>query len=255
VQAFDQRTLPANGLTVAQPTVTTRPTVDLQASQNTEVESTAAVIGSTSWNVVTFAGGQNTSLQTILRSDPSYLDELMRLYMRELALDVNLKVATALLAAADDVNTTALEYTTAKAFDTLIVDASAVFMDTLHRPAEVVGMSVDLWKALAKAKDTAGDIPLYPSLNPMNRSGTLNAVSTSGQIIGVDWYVDPALGGVGAGITGVVGVRDAFRTLLGPIGTLTADTPATLGRDTAIYQFGAYGKVDAAGLYLIDDAV
>lgn len=253
VQAFEQGTLPDNGMTVAQPIVGTRPTVDLQ-TEGAQVSSTVATITSASWSVVTFAGGQNTSLQTILRTEPSYLDALMRLYVRELAIDVNTKVAAALVAAADDVNVTALEYTTAAAFDDLIIDASAVFMDTLHRPAEVVGLSVDLWKALAKADGSDGH-PLYPAINPQNRSGSMSAVDTNGQIRKVDWYVDPALGGVGDGVSAVIGVRDAFRTLLGPVGTLSADVPTNLSRDVAVYQFGAYGKVNAAGLYLVADAV
>lgn len=254
VQAFAQRSLPDTGLVVNQPVVTQRPIVNKQASQLDEVASQKATIGTATWNVATYGGGNNVSLQTILRTEPSYLDELYRLWVREMALDINLDVATALYAAANDTNTTALEYVDAAGFDELIVDASAVFMDTLHRPAEVVLISVDLWKALAKAKDSAGEIPLYPSLNPMNRSGSINAVDRSGNIIGVTWYVEPALGGVGDGISGVIGVRDAWMTATSPMGTLAADVPSNLSQDHAVYQFAAYGATDTAGLYQIADA-
>ncbi len=252
VQAFSRGTLPDKGLTVSQPIVTARPTIAVQ-TPGAEVESTKATIGTASWTVQTAAGGQGTTIQAILRSDPSYLDALMRLYVEEMAKFVNLTVATGLYAAADDVNATDLEYTTADVFDELIIDGSAIFLDTIGRPAEVVGMSVDLWKAVAKAKDDAG-APLYPSINPMNRHGSMSARSTSGQVVAVDWYVDPSFGGVGDGITGVVGVRDAYKTLLGEVGTMTADVPSTLVRDTAVFQFFAHGKVDATGLIQIANA-
>lgn len=252
VQAFSRGPLPDKGLTVSQPIVTARPTLAVQ-TPGSEIESTKATIGTASWTVQTAAGGQGTTIQAILRSEPSYLDVLFRLYVEELAKFLNLTVATGLYAAADDVNTTDLEYTDAAGFDDLIIDASALFMDTIGRPAEVVGMSVDLWKALAKATLTGGE-PIYPSINPMNRHGSIGARQTSGQIIQVDWYVDPALGGVGDGVAGVVGVRDAYKTLLGEVGTMTADIPSTLVRDTAIFQFFAHGKVDATGLIQIANA-
>ena len=252
VQAFSRGTLPDKGLTVSQPIVTARPTIAVQ-TPGVEVESTKATIGTASWTVQTAAGGQGTTIQAILRSDPSYLDTLMRLYVEEMAKFLNLTVATGLYAAADDVNTVDLEYVDADTFDELIIDGSAIFLDTIGRPAEVVGMSVDLWKAVAKAKDSAG-APLYPSVNPMNRHGSMSARSTSGQVVAVDWYVDPAFGGVGDGITGVVGVRDAYKTLLGDVGTMTADVPSTLVRDTAVFQFFAHGKVDATGLIQIANA-
>ena len=252
VQAFSRGTLPDKGLTVSQPIVTARPTIAVQ-TPGAEIESTKATIGTASWTVQTAAGGQGTTIQAILRSDPSYLDALMRLYVEEMAKFVNLTVATGLYAAADDVNTTDLEYTTANAFSSLIVDASGLFLDTIGRPAEVVGISVDLWKALANATLTTGE-PTYPSINPMNRHGSIGARQTSGQVIQVDWYVDPSFGGVGDGIAGVVGLRDAYKTLLGEVGTMTADVPSTLVRDTAVFQFFAHGKVDATGLIQIANA-
>lgn len=252
VQAFSRGTLPDKGLTVSQPIVAVRPTIAVQ-TPGAEIESTKATITTASWTVQTAAGGQGTTIQAILRSDPSYLDTLMRLYVEEMAKFLNLTVATGLYAAADDVNTTDLEYTTADVFDELIIDGSAIFLDSIGRPAEVLGMSVDLWKAVAKAKDDAG-APLYPSINPMNRHGSMSARSTSGQVVAVDWYVDPAFGGVGDGITGVLGVREAYKTLLGQVGTMTADVPSTLVRDTAVFQFFAHGKVDATGLIQIANA-
>ena len=257
VQMFRQRPLPDTGMVINQPIVTQRPIVNEIPAELTDLGAAGAsqkmIVGNASWAVKTYGGGNNVSLQTIMRTEPSYLDELFRLWVREMALDVNLDVATALYAAANDTNA-ALEYVDAAGFDELIIDASAVFLDTLYRPAEVALFSVDLWSALAKAKD-ANDHPLYPTVNPMNRSGTLSATSTSGNIVNVEWAVEPALGGVGAGIKAVVGLRDAWVTATSPMGTLAADVPSSLSRDNAVYEFAAFGATDTTGLVQIANAV
>lgn len=253
VQAFSQGVLPDDGMTITEPIVTQRPTVTRQTAEGNEISSTKTTIGNASWSVHTYGGGQQTSIQAILRSSPSYLDAMYKLYVREMAIAVDTAVALDIYAASNDVNTVSLEYVTADIFDELIIDASAQFLDTLHRPAEVVLLSVDLWSALAKVKGDDGH-PVYPAINPTNRSGSMSARQATGQIVEVDWYVEPALGGVGDGIKGVVGVREAYKTLLGETGQMQADVPITLERDFAVFQFVAHGKVDAAGLMQIANA-
>lgn len=252
VQMFRQRTLPDTGMVINQPIVTQRPLVNQQAAELAEVASRKMTVGNASWDVETYGGGNNVSLQTIMRTEPAYLDELYRLWIREMALDVNGDVSAAQYAAANDTNA-ALEFVDAAGFDELIIDASALFLDTLHRPAEVMLLSIDLWSALAKAKD-ADDHPLYPHVNPMNRSGSLSATTTSGNIINVEWAVEPALGGVGDGVKGIVGVREAWVTATSPMGTLAADVPSSLSRDNAVFEFAAFGATDTTGLVQIADA-
>lgn len=254
VNAWRSRPLPTSGMSISQPVVTTRPSVAAQATQKTEVDSTTAVIGSAQWDIATYAGGNDVSIQLIRRAEPDYLTELMRLYTRELAQAVNAAALTSLNAAAavGVSGNTALEYTTAGAFDELVIDASAAFLaaTALRRPADQMAISIELWAALGKAKDLDGR-PLYPSINPMNTNGTIDASGTSGAISRIGWYVEPDLG---AGISGVIGVREAFVTALGPVGTMTADVPAKLGRDVAMYQEAAFGASDASGLVQIVNA-
>lgn len=251
VNAWRSRPLPTSGMSISQPVVTTRPSVAIQATQKTEVSSTKPVIGTEQWDIVTYAGGNDVSIQLIRRAEPDYLTELMRLYTRELAQAVNAAAVTSLNAAAavGVSGNTALEYVTAEDFDELVIDASAAFLaaTALRRPADQMALSVDLWAALGKAKDLDGR-PLYPQINPMNASGTFSATSTSGQVSTIPWYVEPDLG---AGIKGVIGVREAFVTALGPVGTMTADVPAKLGRDVAMYQEAAFGASDPSGLVQI----
>jgi HK97 family phage major capsid protein len=251
VNAWRSRPLPSSGMSISQPVVTTRPSAAVQATQKTEVSSTTPVIGTAQWDIATYAGGNDVSIQLILRAEPDYLTELMRLYTRELSQSVNQAALYALNAAAavGVSGNTALEYTTAGAFDELVIDASAAFMHStsLRRPADQMAISVDLWAALGSAKDLDGR-PLYPGINPMNSNGTFSATGTTGSVVQIPWYVEPELGD---GISGVIGVAEAFVTALGPVGTMTADVPAKLGRDVAMYQEAAFGASDASGLVQI----
>lgn len=255
VANWRSRPLPTEGMSISQPVVTTRPTTAKQTAEKAEIESTAAVIGIAQWDIETYAGGNDVSIQALTRSTPDLLTELMRLYMRELAHDLNAAAVTSLNAAAavGVSGNAALEYVDAETFDELVIDASAAFMrpTALRRPAELMALSVDLWAALGKAKDGDGR-PLYPSLNPMNAAGTFSATSADGNVMSVRWYVEPDLG---AGIKGVIGVADAFVSARGPVGTLTVDVPSKIGRDVAVYQEAAFGAAEASGLVQIVNLV
>ena len=253
VQAFSQRPLPDSGMTFQVPKITARGTGPTkQATQKTEVGSSPKTIGGVQFVVDTYGEGNDVSLQLILRSDPSFVDELMRLYTEGMAEKINTDAAAAVLAAADDTHPVQ-EYTTDVLFDGVVIDGAALILAALKRLPEVLLMSVNLWKALGKAKDTTGR-PLYPGISPMNPVGSFTVTDTGGNIRSLDYVVEPAIPGGAGGIGGILGVRDAFRTYTGAIGTLTADVPSKLGRDYAVYEFAAMGALDTRGLVLIGNA-
>ena len=247
VNNWRSRPLPSDAFpTVAQPVVETRPTVAKQTGEKKDIESTAAVIGVQQWAIDTYAGGNDVSIQALTRGTPDLLDELMRLYRRELAHTVNAAAVASLNAAAavGVSGNAALVYTDAAGFDGLVIEASATFLAAMRRPADVMALSVELWQDLATAKDTTGR-PLYPTVSPMNASGTMSGKSIEGQIVSIPWYVEPDLG---SGVKAVIGVSDAFLSQLGPVQTMSVDVPSKLGRDVAIYQEATFGATDASGL-------
>ena len=246
VNNWRSRPLPSSDWTVSQPIVETRPTVAKQTAEKTDIESTAATIAVQQWSIDTYAGGNDISIQALTRGTPDLLDELMRLYRRELAHTVNAAAVASLNAAAavGVSGNAALTYTDAAGFDALVIEASATFLAAMRRPADVMALSVELWQDLATAKDTTGR-PLYPTISPMNAGGTMSGKSIEGQIVAIPWYVEPDLG---SGVKAVIGVSDAFLSQLGPVQTMSVDVPSKLGRDVAIYQEAAFGATDPSGL-------
>lgn len=253
VQAFSSRPLPEDGLTVQQPIVTTRPSIGKQATQGDAVSSTAVVIGHADWTINTYGGGQGFAIQTILRSKPAYLDEVMRLYTAEMASELEEDVSTGLVAAANDTHTAVELSNTANEYQDAFVDACALVLGSagLGRMPEVAVLNVKMWQLLAKAKDSTGR-PLFPSISPFNPQGSLDLTSTSGEIRSLSYVVAPKMANVRA--QAVVGVRDAYRTSIGAMQTMQADVPETLTQEKAVFEFAAHGAVDTRGLVLIDNA-
>ena len=254
LNAWSTAPLPVSGNVFTQPIVGDRPiaaTVAESADLTAGVTSNKVTVTTAVWNLIKIASGQSMSVEVIARSDPDYLTMVMGLFTRELGRAWNAAVATGLLAAADDVNTTGLEYVTAKAFPDVVIDASKLFLTTLGRPAEVIAMSPFLWAELGKAKDTT-DRYMFPQIGQMNVVGSFDATSPAGQIQTIDYYVEPSWSTTV--VQGVIGVREAYRSMTGPIETMSAASPLDLTYGTAVYQFGAHGKVDATGLQLIVNA-
>lgn len=247
--AWGSDTLPDTGTSIAQPIVGDRPTMAAQ-TEGAEVASNKVTVTDASWTVGTFGGGQEMSMQVMQRTSPQYLSIVMRLYLAEAARLWNATVAAGLYAAANDVNTTSLEFVDGKTFPDLVVDASKIFLAALGRPAEVVALSVGLWGELGKAKDTTGRY-MFPDIAAQNAVGTFDLTSAAGQLRRIAYYVEPSWS---SGNKGVIGVREAYRSLRGPLQTLNADTPSTLSHAMAVYFFGAHGAADASGLVQIADA-
>ena len=85
----------------------------------------------------------------------------------------------------------------------------------------------------------------------MNAHGQMSLTNTdTGQVMDLAYAIIPSW----TGKVAVMGVRDAFRTMVGPMNTMQADVPETLSRDYAVYEFAAHGPVDTAGLVKIVDA-
>jgi phage head maturation protease len=238
IDLFSSRPLPDAGMALHQPVLTQGPDIGRQLVEKTDIPSRKVLIADTPFPVQTFAGGQDISMQVLLRSDPSYLDELMRLYVREMGLQMNIAAGASVLAAAttsspldpDDINGS-------------IIDAALIIGNATFSFPQVLLLGSAVWAMVGKAVDNAGR-PLFPTYSPMNPVGSFNLTDAGGAVrdlrFAVDWSIDPD--------TAVLGLRDAWRSWRSPMRTLTADVPRLLGRDVAVFEFVAMGATDGRGL-------
>jgi hypothetical protein len=204
------------------------------------------LVGAVPFQVQTYAGGQDISIVVLTRSDPAYLDLVMRLYAREMALQVNQAFAEVVVAAAAAGPAWPADLTL---LGGAIIDASMQIVEATYSMPQVAVLGRDAWAAMGKANGTDGR-PLFPGVSPTNPVGSFTLSTNTGDARGLDYVMDPSI----APDTIVIGLRDAAISMLGPVGTLAADNPERLGRDVAVYRFAAFGVVDPRGLVKITGA-
>jgi len=241
VEAFSRIALPDTGMTVHIPVVTVLPAVAAQATEKGAVASGKMTVGPVAYPVHTYAGGQDVSIQALLRSDPSYLTLLMQGFAVSMAQQLELAVAAAVVAAAPA--GPVWPATQADMADPFI-DAAAAMLAALGRMPEVAVVSADTWAHMAKVKDSTGRY-LFPTLGPVNAAGTTDITTTTGSVHGLSYYVAAGL----PAATAVVGVREAFVSMIGsPVVLGPVDNVAQAGRDVGIAVMAAFGATDTRGL-------
>lgn len=238
--AFRSRPLPPTGMTINYPTVTSRPDVDKQATEKTEIASNKFTIAPTGTPVETFAGGENVSLQLALRSDPSYVDALWRAFAMEYAGKTNTAFIANMaskIAQTVTVAGTAPAVGTAAAWWAAFVAGAGMVMRGAYMPPDVVVMSTDVWELLAGFVDTDGR-PIFPTgINGPSNAAGQTALSGPGNLGGIRWIVDPWAPTDFAAIAWS-GAAELMESPGAPL-RLEANEPSILGKEVAVYGFVA----------------
>ena len=235
--------LPDSGMSIDFPQIAARPGVDIQAAEKTDIKSVKTSITRGTADLVTFAGGEDISLQAILRSSPSYLQIIGELYLEAMAIATDLEAFRVYNAAVVDPDHRLAIGTDPKLWVTKLFQlAGTVLTDRKALPNRLV-ISTDLWVKIGGAVDTDGR-PIFTNVNPVNPAGSVSLTDTDGNVRGLTFVVDPNL----PPDVGCMFDAQSFRSALGPIGTLTADVPLKLGRDYAVYRFGTFLPVDPTGM-------
>jgi HK97 family phage major capsid protein len=249
ITAMNTRPLPASGMQVIDPVVTQRPAVGVQAAEKTEIATRKVTIGNQTYNVLTYAGYDNVSIQAIERSDPDFLNELFLLFADEYATETD----TAAITAAITAGTAGPTVPTAPDpgdWTAAFTQAAAMVYTGVKRPADRVVLAVDSWAAIASLTDTTGR-PLFPAsingpVNALGQSNMANTLAGSGNLLGLQPVVDP---NAPAG-TIMVCWSGAFRTMESPGAPvqIRALEVSILGYEVGVYGFAAFAPRQPAGI-------
>lgn len=191
VDSIERRALPAAGMSFRVPRWQVFPTVaetaELAAPSDTMTEIDDLVV-----DVVKFAGSQRVSIELLERSDPSYLDELLRGLAGSYAQQTDAYAYAQALSGAGTSSGASLYAGIAKG----ISDSGAVMrMD----PNRFLADSGNFASILAAVDDVQR--PLFSALQPSNAAG--NVTGSRGNVAGLDLYVDYNVN-TGTGVEGVV---------------------------------------------------
>jgi HK97 family phage prohead protease len=238
--AFGTASLP-DGESIVWPEYTGGPAVGPQTAEKTAVPSAKVTVIKQSSDINTYGGAQDVSIQTILRSSPSYVTMLMELFAEKLGEQVNSDAVLNLQnATTTDVTLPAapiVDAATAHAMLVAVANGAAQVISGGGTPSVFV-IGPALWALFSTAVDTTGRVQM-PASAPSNPIGSTSFTTMSGSWMGMTWVLDPTLT-TPATVAGFIGDPTAFRSFLSPIGNLSVDVPEKLGRDIGVYQFASY---------------
>lgn len=179
------------GMEVQFPRVTSKPTVDVQTDEKTEVASSPTAIDLLTVPLVTYAGASDVSLQLIERSQPSFVDQLFRELASVYAQRTGGDAVDAANAGATGQEVVADLGADASATFAAVAAANQNIISLVRRPATHWALGGDRWAELTSLTDSDGrPLLVFPNNGPMNAQGQASFTSLAGQYHGLVAFLD-----------------------------------------------------------------
>lgn len=233
--------MPGTGRTFSIPKITQRPTVGLQAAEGDTLSSQAMIVTPVTVDKTTRGGWADLTEQDIDWTIPAAvqltIDQLARAYARQ----TEAAACSALITGAT-VTDTITDWTDADEVLTAIFTAATTIVGSTGSMPTHILCAPDRYKDLAVLKSTSGEY-LFPSLNPMNAYGRLDASSLQGTPAGLRLVVSPQFA---AGSFVVGAPSGAFRLFEQRKGSVMVDQPANLSVRLAWRGYFATCMMDSA---------
>jgi HK97 family phage prohead protease len=249
IDAISRGVLPDAGMTFEIPKITVMPTVGEVAEGNafTETDQNSAFL---SVSVKKYAGQQTFSVELLDRTSPAFFDELVRNMAAAYAKTTNAAVNAALISGASLDATTVATYPTAAELLGIVARGSAsVYAATAGLPnpfARNMVVSTGQWSNIMSLNDAGR--PIYTASQPMNAGGQVAPTSLTGNVAGLNLYVDPTNAGDSDGTILIVN-PDAYTWYESPTYRLRAESTAAGQVTIGYYGFGAIATKVGAGAF------
>lgn len=231
--SIEQGTLPATGMKFYRPVLGTQATT-AETAEAVELDSTDTTITSLEIDVVKIGGANKISVELLERSDPAYLDVLLR----ELAASWAQKADAYAFAEATGSAGTSTGGTLVAAIADAIADSYAIVRKTPNRYLADTGNFATLLGAV-----DGNDRPLFAAALPQNAAGLITQGSTAGTVAGLQLVVDANID-TGAGVLGMVYPSDAATFYKSAAFQIRSNVVST-----AEVEVGIYGYVALAAKY------
>jgi HK97 family phage prohead protease len=249
IDAISRGVLPDAGMTFEIPKITQMPTVAIEPEGDafSDTDQNSSFLSVT---VQKYAGQQTFSVELLDRTSPAFFDELVRNMAAAYAKATNSAVNAALISGASLDATTVATYPTAAELLGIVARGSAsVYGATAGLPnpfARNMVVSTGQWSNIMSLNDSGR--PIYTASQPMNAGGAVAPTSLTGNVAGLNLYVDPTNGGDGDGTILIVN-PDAYTWYESPTYRLRAESTAAGQVTIGYYGFGAIATKVGAGAF------
>lgn len=249
IDAISRGVLPDAGMTFEIPKITAMPTVAV-AAEDAAFSNTDQNSAFLSVSVAKYAGQQVFSVELLDRTSPAFFDELVRNMAAAYAKSTNAAVNAALITGATVDATGVATYPTAAELLGIVARGSAsVYSATagLSNPfARNMIVSTGQWSNIMTLNDAGR--PIYNASQPQNAGGAVTPTSLTGNVAGLNLYVDPTNAGDGDGTILIVN-PDAYTWFESPTYRLRAESTAAGQVTIGYYGYGAIATKVAAGAF------
>ena len=250
IDAISRGVLPDAGMTFEIPKITAMPTVAV-AAEDAAFSNTDQNSAFLSVSVAKYAGQQVFSVELLDRTSPAFFDELVRNMAAAYAKSTNAAVNAALISGATLDATTVATYPTATELLGIVARGSAsVYGATAGLPnpfARNMVVSTGQWSNIMTLNDAGR--PIYNTVtNPMNQAGLATPTSLTGNVAGLNLYVDPENAGDGDGTILIIN-PDAYTWYESPTYRLRAESTAAGQVTLGYYGYGAIATKVGAGAF------
>jgi HK97 family phage prohead protease len=217
---------PDSGMSLVVPKITQRPTVAAQSAEKTELSSRKTIITTESFDVQTYGGVGDISLQLLKRASRSFLALYLELLAEAYSVETDDAAVSALITAINDGGPEPAGPLDPEALN--LGDAYVSSFDAIRRPPDTIWLSTQAIGAFIDAKASGTNAPLYPGLTPSATAGG----GISGTVSGLRAVHVPSLDDKGA--YAIVGPSRGFAWAEDGTYTLQVDVPSKAGRDVAL---------------------
>ena len=210
-----------------------------QVDEKDEVNSVAISILKGTANLKTYAAGSDISFQLLQRSSPSYVDAHTRIMLNSYVQVTDIAMVAAVYGARTVEAYDLATDTDGSAFREAVFGASVSCQTATGMPAEFVLVSPNVFKTIG------GWSTFFPSnYGTFNVSGVASANNLSVAVSGLPVILDRNIGGDAI----LVSNREAAKFIESGPFLVNMDNVAQLGRDVAIYGYGAAQIISSAGI-------
>lgn len=210
-----------------------------QVDEKDEVNSVQISLLKGTATLKTYAAGSDISYQLLQRSTPSYVDAHTRIMLNSYVQVTDIAMVGAVYGARTAVNYDFAADTTGTAFREAVFGASVDVQTATGMPAEFVLVSPAVFKKIG------GWSTFFPSnYGTFNVSGTASSNTLGVNVSGLPVILDRNIGGNAI----LVSNREAARWVEDGPRLATVENVGQLGRDVAVYGYGAAQIISGAGI-------
>jgi HK97 family phage prohead protease len=243
VDAIGTRALPAAGMTISVPKITTSGTV-AETAEAAAPSETGIVSSYVNLTVKKYAGLQRYSLEVLERSSPDFFQAMLDNMTRAYNKATDAAVIAALTAGGAQANPQAATSNGIIAY--VAEQAPAAYLATGELATAYIA-GTGQWNLLIGAKDST-DRPIYTASQPMNAAGSASPRSLRGNVLGLDLFVDPNAVSTVIDESAFIVVPSAVSIYESPILRLSTNIPTSGEIETALYGYMAVGVLTQGGV-------